>query len=140
MFEDRLLIMRAQFDLDADHVARKLHQFQQRCVKNQRTAVRHAGLDDQCRLRLPHDLLKRDHVLRILHDRAAQPAEIQVVLVFEGLGVQRPHRRDNLGIVGHRRNALRIARIVRIVTGLTHERSASMCGDYSIVRANHRSS
>ena len=73
--------MIANVDVDAEHSAAVAEQLQHRRVKDQRTAVGDARLDDEIRLSCPNDLLHCHEVLRKLNDRPAEPREVVRVLV-----------------------------------------------------------
>ena len=64
---DRRAIVRPDLDVDADRAA-MAHRREQAGVEHQRTAMRHAGLDDHIGAQPPDDLLNADHVFGELDD------------------------------------------------------------------------
>ena len=76
---DRLTVVRADLDVDADHVTVS-HRLAEGRVEDERAAVRDPRLDDDVRLDAIDGLLDADHVLGELDHRASEPAEAVDVL------------------------------------------------------------
>src|SRR6516165_9074191 len=69
---DRLAVMRSDVQVDPDD-ASLTEKFEDRAVKDHRTAAGDPRLDDQGRFRRPDDLLRGHDVGRYLDDRDTQP-------------------------------------------------------------------
>ena len=87
----------ANININTEHTAVIAEQLQHRRVKDQRTAMRDTGLNNEIRLGVPNDFLQRREILRKLNDRATEPGEIVGILVrrngVDPVDRSLPHRR-----------------------------------------------
>ena len=95
---DGLPIVRANINIDADHLA-LADEFEQCGHEYYRTAARDACLYDDVWLGRPYNLLGRHNICRHLDDRDTHPAPQVRVIVRAGRGKQVGRRREDPRVV-----------------------------------------